>query len=140
MNKNDLLNLAIVVATNAHRGQKDKQGQPYILHPLRVMTNSRLGTDDERIVAVLHDVLEDTGTSEQDLLDIFGTDIVSKVKILSRSDDEDYKCYINRLCVDDTIMKVKLSDIEDNLRDGCPESLRKRYFDAMITIKNKLNS
>lgn len=140
MNKNDLLNLAIVVATNAHRGQKDKQGQPYILHPLRVMTNPRLVTDDERIIAVLHDVLEDTETSEQDLIDIFGTDIVSKVKILSRSDNEDYKSYINRLCIDDTIMKVKLSDIEDNLRDGCPESSRKRYFDAMITIKNKMNS
>ena len=140
MNKNDLLNLAIVVATNAHRGQKDKQRQPYILHPLRVMTNPRLVTDDERIIAVLHDVLEDTETSEQDLIDIFGTDIVSKVKILSRTDDEDYKSYINRLCIDDTIMKVKLSDIEDNLRDGCPESSRKRYFDAMITIKNKMNS
>ena len=62
MNKNDLLNLAIVVATNAHRGQKDKQGQPYILHPLRVMTNPRLVTDDETIIAVLHDVLADTDT------------------------------------------------------------------------------
>ena len=142
--KNDtkLIIKAYEFAKNKHEDQLRKSGEPYIIHPLEVANIlADLELDDATIcAALLHDVLEDTETSEQDLIDIFGTDIVSKVKILSRTDDEDYKSYINRLCIDDTIMKVKLSDIEDNLRDGCPESSRKRYFDAMITIKNKMNS
>ena len=59
-----LLEIAIQIAAAAHAGQKQKNGQPYILHPLRVMM--RVHTEDEKIVAILHDVLEDTPwTAEQ---------------------------------------------------------------------------
>lgn len=54
----DLLAHAIALASEAHQHQKDKLGEPYILHPIRVMM--RCDTDEERIVAILHDVLEDT--------------------------------------------------------------------------------
>ena len=56
---------AILLATEAHRGQKDKAGVPYILHPLRVML--RMETEADRIVAVLHDVVEDSGVTVSDL-------------------------------------------------------------------------
>lgn len=56
---------AINIAVNAHRGQRDKGGQPYILHPLRVMLAAQ--NDDERIVAVLHDVVEDSDLTLDDL-------------------------------------------------------------------------
>ncbi len=56
---------AIALAVEAHRGQKDKSGQPYILHPLRVMFSRN--SEIERIVAVLHDVVEDTGRTIDDL-------------------------------------------------------------------------
>ena len=53
-----LLEKALAIAVEAHRGQKDRAGKPYILHPLRVM--GRVSTEDEQIVAILHDVVEDT--------------------------------------------------------------------------------
>ena len=63
MNK---LNRAIMFACIAHDGQQDKIGEPYILHPIRVMLS--LNTEEERIVAILHDVIEDTSTSSEDLV------------------------------------------------------------------------
>lgn len=62
-----LLEKAIEIALKAHAGQKDKAGEPYILHPLRVM--GMMSTVHERVVAVLHDVLEDTGIAWGDLFD-----------------------------------------------------------------------
>ena len=60
-----MLEEAILIATRAHMGQVDKGNQPYILHPLRVML--RLQTEEERTVGVLHDVIEDTSVTIEDL-------------------------------------------------------------------------
>lgn len=81
------LERAIAVAARAHEGQQDKGGTAYILHPLRVML--RVQTTEQRIVAVLHDVLEDTSMSLSDLArEGFALKILAAVQALSRRDDE----------------------------------------------------
>ncbi|MDQ0319993.1 hypothetical protein QO002_002131 [Pararhizobium capsulatum DSM 1112] len=124
------LNTAIQVATAAHAGQVDKSGQPYILHPLRVML--AMETEDERIVAVLHDILEDTPVTANDLYweHGFKPHVVEAVFALSRKPGEDYPDFIRRLAVNPLARSVKIADIKDNLRPGA-EHLRSKYEAAL---------
>lgn len=108
------LEKAIALATTAHSGQKDKAGAPYILHPLRVMLG--MDTESEMTVAVLHDVLEDSPVTEDDLRkEGFSEDIVKTVRCLTRNPEESYEAFIERLKSNDTARKVKMADIEDNM-------------------------
>lgn len=110
-----LLEKAINLATEAHRGQTDKQGHPYILHPLRVM-NAGI-TMFEKMCGVLHDVVEDTPwTCEQLLNEGFPAEVVEAVKCLSKEcENEDYQIFINRVCTNNLAMRVKLNDLKDNM-------------------------
>ncbi|MCX7023329.1 MAG: HD domain-containing protein [Spirochaetes bacterium] len=105
---------AIEIANAAHAGQTDKAGVPYILHALRVML--RMDTDETRIAAVLHDVLEDGLEEWQEVvrreleprtLEIIG--------FLTRRNDETYERFIQRLAPDTIARRVKMADLEDNL-------------------------
>jgi (p)ppGpp synthase/HD superfamily hydrolase len=109
-----MLSKAINIATNAHNGQKDKAGEPYILHPLRVMIHMK--DEDSRIVAVLHDVVEDTWVTLSLLQkEGFNQDIIDAIDCLSRRKDEDYLDFIRR-CDENNIAKyVKLADLNDNM-------------------------
>jgi (p)ppGpp synthase/HD superfamily hydrolase len=105
---------ALAIAVEAHRGQFDKAGQPYILHPLRVMM--RFATPSERIVAVLHDVVEDSPTSVADLRAAgFDEDVVRAVDHLTRREDETYEAFIERAATNSIAKRVKLADLEDNM-------------------------
>lgn len=105
---------AILLATQAHRGQKDKVGQPYILHPLRVML--RVEGEAARTVAVLHDVVEDTPHSLEDLRAMgFGDDVVAAVDSLTRRPDETYEQFVERAATNPLARRVKLADLEDNM-------------------------
>ena len=105
---------AIQLAVQRHRGQKDKAGAPYILHPLRVM--ARMATDVERMVAVLHDVVEDTGTTLDDLHQLgFPAAAISAVERLTRRAGEPYEAFIARIKPDPLARRVKLADLEDNM-------------------------
>lgn len=107
------LERAIAVAARAHEGQQDKGGTAYILHPLRVMM--RVQTTEQRIVAVLHDVLEDTSMSLADLArEGFVLKVLAAVQALSRRDDESYEAFVARLGVDPLARVVKLADLADN--------------------------
>ncbi|PWB35657.1 GTP pyrophosphokinase [Pseudomonas sp. SDI] len=107
------LERAIAVATKAHEGQQDKGGSAYILHPLRVMM--RVCTPEQRIVAVLHDVLEDSTTSLADLARAgFNLKILAAVQALSRRGDESYEAFVFRLGSDPLARVVKLADLADN--------------------------
>lgn len=107
------LERAIAVAAKAHEGQHDKGGTAYILHPLRVML--RVHTTEQRIVAVLHDVLEDTSMSLADLArEGFALKILAAVQALSRRDDESYEAFVARLGSDPLARVVKLADLADN--------------------------
>jgi (p)ppGpp synthase/HD superfamily hydrolase len=107
------LERAIKIATTAHTGQVDKAGEPYILHPLRVMLT--VFAPDERIVAVLHDVIEDSEITSKDLLaEGFSTRIVEAVVALSKSRDESYDQYIEGVALNPLARTIKLADLEDN--------------------------
>jgi (p)ppGpp synthase/HD superfamily hydrolase len=103
---------AIILAARAHRGQRDKNGEPYILHPLRVMLNQRDGA--ARIVAMLHDVVEDTPVTLADLNE-YGEQICAAVDCLTRRDGEGYGHMIERVSANPLARRVKLTDLEDNM-------------------------
>lgn len=107
------LERAIAVAAKAHEGQQDKGGSAYILHPLRVMM--RVCTPEQRIVAVLHDVLEDTPLRLSDLArEGFNLKILAAVLTLSRRSDESYETFVMRVGSDPLARVVKLADLADN--------------------------
>lgn len=107
------LERAIAVATKAHEGQYDKGGAAYILHPLRVMM--RVSTPEQRIVAVLHDVLEDTPTTLADLVRAgFNLKILAALLALSRKRHESYEDFVVRVGDDPLARIVKLADLADN--------------------------
>lgn len=108
------LELAIEIAARAHAGQLDKGGAPYILHPLRVML--ALKSEPERIAGILHDVIEDSGiTLEQLRAAGFGLEIVRALDALTRRPDEPYAQYVTRAARDPLARSVKLKDLEDNM-------------------------
>lgn len=107
------LEAAIRIALTAHAGQLDKGGQPYILHPLRVMLSCK--TDRERIVAVLHDALEDSAVSHLQLWEAFGLEVADAVHALTRQDGEAYSEFIERVALNPLARKVKLADLADNM-------------------------
>jgi (p)ppGpp synthase/HD superfamily hydrolase len=105
---------AIALAAEAHRGQRDKSGQPYILHPIRVMM--RCQTEAQRIAAVLHDVVEDTGRSFDDLRDLgYPEDVLRALDCLTKRDGEPYEAFVERAASDPIARVVKIADIEDNM-------------------------
>ena len=111
--KATLLEKALVIAIKAHFGQKDRAGQPYILHVIRVM--EKCESLDEKIVATLHDLIEDTDwTSDQLLQEGFPQYIVDAVVCLTKGDNEPYDDYINRVKPNPLAVRVKLSDLKDN--------------------------
>jgi (p)ppGpp synthase/HD superfamily hydrolase len=105
---------AIALAVEAHRGQRDKTGQPYILHALRVML--RLETEHEQMAGVLHDVVEDTPHTLEDLRRLGYPDaVVEAADCLTRRGDETYEQFVERAIANPIARRVKLADIEDNM-------------------------
>jgi len=118
---------AISLAAEAHRGRKDKAGAAYILHPLRVML--RMRTKDERIVAVLHDVIEDTRYTLEDLRKAgYSQKILRSLNYLTRLEGEEYEEFIRRVKHNPLARKVKIADIEDNLNLGRIRKPKKHDF------------
>jgi (p)ppGpp synthase/HD superfamily hydrolase len=108
------LEVAIELAAKAHAGQKDKSGKTYILHPLRVMM--AMETEEEQIVAVLHDIIEDTDITVSDLLRRgFGDVVVEAIKSVTRKEDETYFEFIKRANQNEIGRKVKIADLKDNM-------------------------
>jgi hypothetical protein len=109
------LETAIKLATDAHAGQVDEAGEPYILHPLRVMLAMK--TNDQRIVAVLHDMVGDSPWTCNDLSSQHGfkTEIVEAVAALTRFRGEYYFDFIRRLAPNPIARAVKIADLRDKL-------------------------
>lgn len=111
---NKLLEKAIIIATKAHDGQTDKAGVPYILHPIRV--SNRCRTDEERIVAILHDTIEDTDVTPDYLLsEGFQKNIVEAVLSVTRNEGESYEDFVIRSKQNPIGRQVKIHDLEDNM-------------------------
>ena len=109
------LERAIEIAVTAHRGQTDKSGAPYILHPLRVMLS--LESEEERIVAVLHDVVEDSEDWPLDRLLAEGLPegLAAALESVTRNDDETYMEFIERSKTNAIGRRVKAADLRDNM-------------------------
>lgn len=108
------LERAIALAAEAHAGQVDKAGQPYILHPLRVML--RVRTDEERIAAMLHDVVEDTHVTLEALAqEGFSQAILTAVAALTKLPGETRLEAASRAAVDSVARTVKLADNAENM-------------------------
>lgn len=108
------LDKAIALACKVHAGQVDKAGQPYILHPLRLMI--KFSEENERIVAILHDVVEDGNVTFDELRQHgWSKTVVDAIDCLSKRSGESYENFISRLFPNDLARKVKIEDIKDNL-------------------------
>lgn len=109
------LTTAIVIATTVHKDQFDKAGAPYILHPLFIM--NQMPTLYEKIVAILHDVVEDSHVTLDELKDTynFETKVVRAVEALTRKENESYMDFIKRACKNKIAREVKLKDLRHNL-------------------------
>ena len=118
------LGLAIKLATDTHHGQTDKQGMPYILHPLHLMHQLMFDTELATI-AVLHDAVEDSELTFEDLDDMgFSKRVISALKLLTHDMSDSYEEYIAKMCaidlgIDDSkikydVIRVKRKDLEHN--------------------------
>ena len=108
------LERAIELAIKHHKGQVDKAGQPYILHPLRLMMS--VDKNDEKIVAVMHDIVEDTEITLNDLQNEgFTKKVIDAIECVTKRKGEDYESFIDRISQNSLATKVKLADLEDNM-------------------------
>jgi len=134
-----MLERAIKLAIDAHHGQTDKAGEPYILHPLRVMVKMR--AEEQQIVAVLHDVVEDTLVSLS-LLESegFSPEIVDAIDRLTRRSHEPMSAYLDRVCESKLAVVVKLQDINDNLDARRLEKLDVETHARLVTKYVKMGN
>ncbi len=139
-----MLEKAIEIAVEAHRGQIDKAGKIYILHPMRVMLRGK--NETEMIVGILHDTVEDTPVTLDMLrMEGFSEEILAAISCITKEKGEDYGHFINRVLTNPLATQVKLYDIEDNMnRDRIPfptpkdEARFAKYEKYHSVILNKL--
>jgi (p)ppGpp synthase/HD superfamily hydrolase len=130
------LERAIAIAVDAHAGQRDRSGAPYVLHPLRVMF--RLATDEERIAGVLHDVVERSPDWTLGRLSAegFATEVVRAVDALSRRDGETYEDYILRSATSDLARRVKIADLDDKIETAGPSGPPEKFLRAIAVLRS----
>lgn len=105
---------AISLAVRAHAGQKDRYGQPYILHVIRV--TARVFDEPAQMTAALHDVVEDTAVTLDELRMMgYPEAVLAAVDCLTRRTDETYEAFIERIAANPLAVRVKLADLEDNM-------------------------
>ena len=107
------LERAIEIAARTHAGQTDKGGAPYILHPLRVML--RVAPGAQQIVAVLHDVVEDSDVTFEDLeREGFSAEVINGLRAVTKVAGESYEDFVARAALDPVGKAVKLADLMEN--------------------------
>jgi (p)ppGpp synthase/HD superfamily hydrolase len=132
------LERAIQIAVQAHMGQKDKGGEPYILHPLRIMF--KMHTDLERMVAVLHDVVEDSEWTLDHLRDEgFPDRVLAAVDCLTHRSNESYEDFIERVQVNILARTVKIADLQDNLDASRIPELTDKDIERIRKYQKALN-
>jgi (p)ppGpp synthase/HD superfamily hydrolase len=132
---------AIAVASMVHADQVDKAGKPYILHCLRVMLALSKESEDVQIVGVLHDAVEDTTTTLDDIRLTFGPYVADAIDALThrKAAGETYRDYIERCAANPIAARVKLADLVDNLAPDRIGALSvqhvKRYVKALAHLQ-----
>ena len=104
---------AMIIAYEAHKNQVDKSGVPYIYHPIHVA--EQMDTENECIIALLHDVVEDTNVTFKQLEEVFSKEIIDILKLLTREENIEYDEYIKRMKNNSIACKVKIADLTHNL-------------------------
>lgn len=107
---------ALQFAAKKHAGQKRSNGDNYIIHPIRVSQECK--SLKQKICALLHDTLEDTETTYDELKELFGQEIAHIVLVLTRTKNEPYDEYIARVKTNPDAIAIKIADIADNLSDA----------------------
>ena len=123
-----LLGIAIQIATEAHAGQFDKGGKPYILHPLHLMTQMLFDTE-LAIMAVLHDVVEDSEVTLKDLETYgFSDRVIEALDTLTHNPLDTYEQYIARISYNYDAIRVKRKDLQHNSDITRLKGLREKDF------------
>ena len=104
---------AMIIAYEAHKNQVDKSGVPYIYHPIHVA--EQMNTENECIIALLHDVVEDTNVTFKQLEEVFSKEIIDILKLLTREENIEYDEYIKKIKNNSIACKVKIADLTHNL-------------------------
>jgi (p)ppGpp synthase/HD superfamily hydrolase len=141
-NWESLFDKAIKIAVDAHDGQRDRYGQPYILHPIRVMQS--VNKPMEKICAILHDVVEDSDWTLKLLKkEGFPAAILEALDCLTKRDGEDYQDYVRRAGQNPIARQVKLADLKDNMTLQRIDSLQpgdfkrlQKYHEAWKFLNN----
>lgn len=107
-----LTRLASRIAYKAHEGQTDKAGVPYIFHPIHIA--EQMDSEESCVVALLHDVIEDSDITLEILSKYFNDDIIAALRVLTKKENDDYVMYIKRVKTNKLATKVKIKDLEHN--------------------------
>lgn len=136
------LEKAIHMAVNAHYNQKDKGGEPYIFHPLRVM--DACASLEEKIVAILHDVVEDTDITIEMLRQEFPPQIIEALKLLTHNPDVPYMDYVASIKKNTIAREVKIADLTDNsnvyrLKEFTDKDIQRltKYYEALKLLNTR---
>lgn len=111
-----LFGKALKFSAQKHINHKRKNGNNYIIHPIRV--SQEVFTETQKVIALLHDTLEDTETTYEELKKEFGVEIAHAVLVLTKTNNESYEEYIERVKTNPDATAVKIADISDNLNDS----------------------
>lgn len=115
MKKGEMLSKAIVIATNAHAGQFDRGGNPYIMHPLKVLHYLKTNDEELQCIAVLHDTIEDSDVSYKDLVNAgMSVRVIAGVKALTKVPGQTYDEYKQEVFGNTDAMLVKKEDLRHN--------------------------
>jgi len=144
--KSEELSFAIAIARDAHEGQIDKGGKPYIGHPVRVM-NALTGIN-QKIVGILHDVVEDSNTTLEDIKHGgFSDEIINAIDAITKRDKESYEGYLDRVMGNRIATEVKIADMTDNMdMSRIPEPKERdwqrlrKYEGVLPQLKDRLRS
>ena len=146
-NMDDLIMKATIIVTDLFKNDLDKAGCSYLIHLLTVY--DKVKTKEEKIIALLHDILEDKEVSSEDLLNVgFNEKIVNDVILLTKSENLSYDKYIDNIIENGSIesIKVKLADLENNMditriknpKEEDYDRINKKYIPAYKKIKKRL--
>ena len=132
---------AMKLCFEAHKEQKDKSGLPYVFHPFHLA--EQMKTEDTTVVALLHDVVEDTDYTFEDLCEMgFGENIINALRLLTHEDGTDYMEYVSKIKFDPIAKEVKLADLRHNsdlsrldVIDSKAIERREKYLKALDVLE-----
>lgn len=144
MNGSEMIAAARLIAKLAHKGQKDKAGIDYFTHPEAVA--AMLETPEEKVVGYLHDTVEDTDVTVEEIRTVFGDEIADAVALMTHADGVPYMDYVKEIGKNPLARKVKLADLTHNMdisRIPNPtkkdyDRIEKKYMPAYAYLKGSL--